>query len=71
MAGIEAGERGAQDLHKVASLSQVVVHVLEVRVHMVAIPGGSGNTYTRAYRMVYRQIKIIAFIKGPLVTDKL
>lgn len=39
LTGIKAGKRGPEHLHKVAHASQVLVHVPEVRVDVVSVPG--------------------------------
>lgn len=39
LAGIETGKRCPEHLHKVAHASQVLVHVPEVSVDVVSIPG--------------------------------
>ena len=38
--GVETSERRAEHLHEITAVSQVRVHVLEVGVNVVAIPGG-------------------------------
>ena len=38
LAGVKAGQRRAQDLHKVACLPQGIVHVVVVGVRVVAVP---------------------------------
>lgn len=59
LAGIKAGKRGPKHLHEVAHASQVLVHVPEVSVDVVSVPGRdtAAVRYTQPERILSELLK--------------